>query len=187
MINKIKPYLPILFGALLFLAYFNMLSDTGAGLALGIIAIIFAAYYLAYGILMLLMKEKLEKYDKLFKMINASLFPLFLFIYYLLVLIEGGSFLDPLGWILAILMMIASLGVACLVVVLFVTKNEKLKGYLQLAAMCLVLLLFITIFFSENGDEIVLGRISVVSIAIKVLYVMILLNDQELKFEMPKL
>ena len=43
----VKPFIFIIFGALLFLYYFNGLSGEGAGLAISIIAIVLAAYFLA--------------------------------------------------------------------------------------------------------------------------------------------
>ena len=54
----IRPFLAIILGALLFLVYLNYLQLQGATLAVGIIAVIFSAFYVALGILNIVLGNK---------------------------------------------------------------------------------------------------------------------------------
>ena len=87
--DYVKPNILIIFGALLFLYYLNFLSYRGAGLALGIIAIVFSAYYLVIGVALVLMGNKLApSVEKVLGVVSTSLFIIFMFVYYLLATID---------------------------------------------------------------------------------------------------
>ena len=59
--DLVKPYLSIIFGALLLLLYFNLLAVGGVYLAMGIIIFALAAFFLTIGILNVTLGEKLSK------------------------------------------------------------------------------------------------------------------------------
>ena len=75
----IKPFLSIIFGALLLLIYVNWLSSNDGGtLFLGIFGVILSVYYLTYGIMDIIIGDKLPK--KIFNIFTISLYPIFMFI-----------------------------------------------------------------------------------------------------------
>ena len=75
----IKPFLSIIFGALLLLIYVNWLSSDDSGtLFLGIFGVILSVYYLTYGIMDIIIGDKLPK--KIFNIFTISLYPIFMFI-----------------------------------------------------------------------------------------------------------
>lgn len=81
----LKPYLSIIFGALLFLMFFNYLSTGGSALAIGIIAVVLAAYFLVIGIIGVCLGAKLEKGTKgSLEVIGVSLSALFFGVVFLL-------------------------------------------------------------------------------------------------------
>ena len=114
----IKPYLLIIFGALLLLYYLNDLDNTGATLAIGIIGVIVAAFYLTMGILNVLLGDKLpQSLKKVFDITAAALFPLFIFSYYLIAIIKWNDLFGPNGWIITILSLVGSLAAAVLLII----------------------------------------------------------------------
>ena len=56
----IKPYITIIFGALLLLIYLNYLSFKEMALAIGIIAVVIASFSLVGGILFVVMGDKMN-------------------------------------------------------------------------------------------------------------------------------
>ena len=56
----LTPLFAITLGALILLTYMNSLNGQGSVLAIGIIGVIFSVYYLAYGIITLVVPDKLS-------------------------------------------------------------------------------------------------------------------------------
>lgn len=163
----IKPNILIIFGALLFLYYLNYLSYGGAGLALGIIAVIFSAYYLAFGILGLLMGDKFSLVlKKIFEIISVSLFVLFMFIYFLLVTINVADAMGPTAWTIKIVSMIACLGLLGIYIVSRFVNVPVLSRLSGLFALIFVLVLLLELLFTVDGSATVLGNIDILLAAI---------------------
>ena len=175
--DLLKPNLLIIFGALLFLVYLNWLSATDEALALGIIAVVFSAYYLTIGILGIIIGNKFSPMlRKIFDVISACLFPLFMFTYFLIMVIDINQVMGPTAWIISILSMVASLAVVTFVIISkFVNKPIMLRfAYLSAAIFALALLL--NILFDAIGNTTALGDISIVLVALYALFVICLFN-----------
>ena len=100
----LRPNILIVFGALLLLFFLNYLQYTGGTLAIGIIAVIMSAYYLAIGILGIIIGDKLPK--KILDIISVVFFPVFMFVLFLIQTIQAAqidNFMGPTAWIIAIL------------------------------------------------------------------------------------
>lgn len=172
-----KPFFPIVFGTLLLFTYLNFLQGDGGTLALGIISLIFAIYYIGVGVLLIIAKEKLAKHEKLLNTIGIVLYPVFLFVYYLVIIIQGGDFIEVVGWILAITMLVATLGTAIFVLVANFSKNDALKKVAQLCGSLLAVMILVTLLFNEQGDVIAIGQIVPVVVALKCIYCMMLYGE----------
>ena len=172
----IKPYLLIIFGALLLLYYLNDLDDNGATFAVGLIGVIVSAIYLTIGILDVLIGSKLpQSLKKVFDITSISLFPLFEFSYYLIAIIKRNAAFGPNGWIIAILSLVGSLIAAILLIVSNFTNNNMVKKLTTLFAMIFVLILIIDLLFSIAGNSIVLGNLDVLQLVIFVTYTNVLI------------
>ena len=94
----LKPNILVIFGALLLLYFLNYLSLNGAGLAIGIIAVVLSAYYLVVGILGILIGNKFSpQLKKIFEVLSVSLFGAFMFTYFLLTTITGAQINGLMG------------------------------------------------------------------------------------------
>lgn len=172
----IKPYLLIIFGALLLLYYLNDLDNTGATLAIGIIGVIVAAFYLTMGILNVLLGDKLpQSLKKVFDITAVALFPLFIFSYYLIAIIKWNDLFGPNGWIITILSLVGSLAAAVLLIISNFINGNTVKKLTTLFAMIFVLILILDLLFSIAGNSIVLGNLDVLLFAIYVVYVNVLI------------
>lgn len=177
----LKPNILIILGALIFLYFMNWLSYQGGGLAIGIIAVICAAYYLAVGILSIVIGNKFSPMvKKIFDVISIDLFAVFMFVYFLIITIEGAKidgYMGPTAWIIAILSMIAALALAVVYALArFLNKGVLLRfAYLFSAIFALVLLL--NLLFANSGDAKNLGAIDVILTVIDIAFVFYLFNS----------
>lgn len=173
-----KPFLSIVFGALLLLTYLNWLSLGGGALVIGIIALLMSLYYLGAGITEAVAGEKLSpKVKKVFDIINISLFSAFASIYYLLYITNLSDRMGPTGWIVALAALLLSLAlavfsiVARLVPIVIFRRLDVLFSALFMAALVLTLL------FDSVGNPITLGSIDVISLVIYALFGVMLLES----------
>lgn len=175
----LKPFLAIILGALLLLRYLNFLQGEGATLAIGIIAMVLAAFYLGVGVVGFTLNNKLSgPAKKVFEVGAVVAFPLFMFVYFLLVTIRlADNNLGPNGWFLAILKMIACIAFAAVYCVAAFVKNRHLNKFSLLLAAVFVLALLLEVLFDAWGDPVGLGAIIIVEVVIFFLYGNILFNS----------
>lgn len=173
----IKPYLSIIFGALLFINYLNYLANKGVGLALGIIGIVFSVYYLGAGILEIVAGDKLTaNVKKVLGFATVALYPLFIFISYIMIMVGNANAIAPTGWIIVIFGIIVSISF----IVVYAIKTFSPKAGIEKVAIIVsalfVLVLLFALLFTPFGGTITLGQINIVETIISVLYIMILMN-----------
>ena len=170
-IDIVKPLSAILFGALFFLEYFNWLEYKGGALAVGIIATIFSVYYLFVGILTFILGEKMSSgLKKIFDIVSICLFPLFIFIYYLLLTINSVDAIGPAGWIIMILSMAGSITSAIICSIARAIKNSTLKKLGFLFAAIFVTVLLMNLVFMPDGTPEVFGGVQIVELAVDILF-----------------
>lgn len=177
----LRPNILIVLGALLFLYYLNYLSYEGSALAIGIIAVVLSAYYLAIGIVGVLLSNKLNQLvKKIFEVVSVSLFGAFMFTVTLILIINAAKiedFLGPTGWIIGILTMVASIAlIGVYVLARFLNKEFFVRlAYLFSAIFALVLLL--NVLFDISGNSIVLGSLDILLVAIYASFTFYLFNS----------
>ena len=183
--EMVRPFLAIIFGALLLLFYLNWLGAAGAYLALGIIAMVLAAYYLFVGIVGSLVKLQ-DKAKNVLDTLSISLYLVFLFVYFLIMMIEAAKTnaeraqynLDPIvgpnGWVIMIVSMVAALALALLFAGAKLTGNGALGRLASLFASIFVGVLVLNIAFNLNGDSVNLGSVDIVNLVIDVVFVYML-------------
>ena len=170
-LDLIKPFLFIILGALLLLIYLNSLQLQDAQLAMGIVGIVVAVYYLGLGIVVAILGDKLPASLRgILDLVAICLYPVFGFVCDLLDVIDFHDMLGPTGWVIVILSMVASLAVAALYVVAYFVKGKLLVRLAQLAAMVFVLTLVLDIVFDFAGGVTILGNIPLVAIAVYICY-----------------
>ena len=187
----LKPYLAIIFGALLFLIYLNNLSQVAPeALALGIIGVILAIVYISIGIVDVLAGDKLVKTVKtVFGVILVSSFPIFLFVETLLTTIQLAQLqaMGPTAWTIAIINIIASIAFVAIYCIARFVPHKVLKRLAFLLGAIFTLALLLDILFDVTGAPTALGNIAIIMIALYVIYgVMLFKGLSELEEETPK-
>lgn len=173
----LKPFIFIIFGALLFLCYFNGLGGEGAGLAISIIAIILAAYFLTVGILSVVLGEKLGKTRGLLNLIGVATFPLFLGVIELITLInlaEIDGYLGPTGWTISILTIAAAFGLGGLLFVSYFVRSKGLHRITFLFGAIFVLALLLDILLLTDGSAATIGQVVILQVVLYGCYVSML-------------
>ena len=170
----IRPFLSILFAVVMFLLYLNNLSAGAAAgtIALGVFAIVFASAYLGMGVVSTVLGTKEPPVlRRVFGILAVTLFPLFFFIETVAGLaMANGNYL-PVGWIIAILAMLASLCFIGVYIPAKLTKKPLLCGLARLALGVFVIVLILTVLFTAVGNARDLGDLPIIPIVFYTLYV----------------
>ena len=176
----LKPNILIIFGALLLLYFLNYLSLNGAGLAIGIIAVVLSAYYLAIGILGIFVGNKFTpQLKKIFEVISVSLFGIFMFVFFLLTTINGAQInglMGPTAWTIEILSMVAALAMVAVYIIARFANKDVLMRFAVLFAAIFALALLLNILFDITGNSRVLGNVDILLVAIYAIFVFYLFN-----------
>ena len=175
----IKAFLPTVIGAFMLLLYMNLLGSRGAALALGIIGVIVAAYYLAYGIFLALAPE--SNIRVILQRGNVIALPTFMFVFFLMTLIQTAQQLGPTGWVISIFSLIASIGFAIFVLFSWFAKSEPVNKVANLLGVLFLLALVLTLFFAINGTPTTFGDIELPSTVTYILYGVMLFTINEKK------
>ena len=164
--DLIKPYISIILGALFLLSYIDYLgSGTGAGIAIGVIAMVVAAYYITIGVLGVVMGDKLQ--GKIVTGFSVCCFPVFMFVSYLIGVI-GGAGLGITDWVILIVSMIGYLAFAIVYVISLAAPSSQLNKLVYLFSSIVVLAMVLDIVYGQNGGT--LGNIVLASLIIYILY-----------------
>lgn len=183
----LKPNILIIFGALLLLNFLNYLSLNGAGLAIGIVAVILSAYYLAVGILGILIGSKFSpQLKKIFEVLSVSLFGVFMFIFFLLTTINGAQInglMGPTAWTVQILSMVAALGFVVVYIIARLVNKDALMRLAYLFSAIFTLALLLNILFDISGNSRVLGNVDILLVAIYAIFTFYLFSTLTNKAE----
>lgn len=173
-----KPFLSIVFGALLLLTYLNWLSSGGGALVIGVIALLMSLYYLGAGITEAVAGDKLpQKAKKVFDILNISLFSAFASIYYLLYITNLSDQMGPTGWIVVLAALLLSLALAIFSIIARLVSNPVLKRLDVLFSALFMAALVLTLLFDSVGNPVTLGSIDVISLVIYALFGVMLLES----------
>ncbi len=176
----IKPFLAVIFGALLILCYLNMLAGEGGALALGIVAIVMASYYIAYGIMRVVLGDKLAPLaNKILEVIAVLLFVAFFFTQEMILVINmaKAETLTPTGWFVSIY----SLAAAFLFIIFFILgsclKSRTIRRVAQLLGMLFVLVLVLDLIIANDGRLQTLGGLVILEVVLYAVYSSLLISS----------
>ena len=172
----IRPFICVILGALLLLFYLNWLAGSGVTLGIGITAIVMAAYYLAVGILGVVLGDKMGGARKIIDIISIAFFPLFMFVYFLLIIINAAQAMGPTGWTIAIVSMIGALAFPVFYIVSRFVNVKWLSRIAVLFGAIFILVLITNVLFDTVGNPIVLGNINIIGLVIYSVYSYMLIN-----------
>lgn len=176
--DLVKPYLSLIFGVLFFLLYLNYLSADGEVFAIGLVAVIISSYYLCVGILGIVLGDKMpEGLKKVFGILSVSLFPAFMFVNYLLMVIRMSNYMGPTAWVIYPLCMAASIGLVGFYVVSRFVKSPVVSRLAGMFAAIFVLALIADILFDAQGNQTIFGNIGVVSLLVSSIFAFLLFNS----------
>ena len=173
----LKPFIFIIFGALLFLCYFNGLGSEGAGLAISIIAIILAAYFLTVGILSVVLGDKLGKAKGLLNLIGVATYPILFGVIELITLInlaQVDGYLGPTAWTISILTIAAAFGLGGLLFVSYFVRSKGLHRVTFLFGAIFVLALLLEILLGMDGTPATIGQVVILEVVLYACYVSML-------------
>ena len=169
----LKPFIFIIFGALLFLFFFNYLGVGGAYLAIGIVAIVLSVYFLVVGILSVVLGDKLGKAKGILNLVGVATFPLLMGVIFLLTLIGNAkneyTYLGPNGWTIAILSIAAAFAIGVMLFIAFFVRSKGFHRVTFLFGAIFVLALLLDILISE-GFAVALGQIVVLQVILYAAY-----------------
>lgn len=187
----IKPLLSIIFGALLLLLYLGYLRNgmPAFPLTIAIFGVIFAVYYIAAGILNIVLGNKLNATLRLvFDILNVSLYALLFFLMRLSVIVEMADMMSPTAWIICILSMVAAIGLIVLFIVSKFAKAPVVNRLTFMFAGIFALALLLDVVFDVSGAPEAIGNIIVVVLALYGMFVSIMftaIGKPELQNEKP--
>lgn len=183
----LKPNVLIIFGALLFVYYLNFLSYDGAGLALGISAIVISAFYLFAGIFLVVAGNKpSQSVQKTFHLLSVVLFAAFMFVDFLLTTINATKVMGPTAWTIKIVSMVTSLAFIMIFVISKFSSESTLLRLNNLFSLIFVLVLVLDVLFSVSGNPNALGNINVLLVVIYGFYSYYLFGSCEKTEVLPK-
>lgn len=179
----IRPFLAIILGALMFLVYLNYLQaqlpEQATMLAIGIVAVIFAASYVVIGILNTVLGFKIQgTVKKVLDVCCVAMFPILMFVSFLIIAINSAQLFGPTSWVILIVMLFASIFLALMYGLAAFAPNKVLKRVASLFGSFFVLALLLDVLFDViTGFPNAIGDISMVHFAIYFIYVSMLLNS----------
>ena len=175
----VRPFLALIFGALLFLYYMNTLKASGAELAIGIVGFIFAIYYLSIGVMGVVWPSMPAGAKRVFNIISITLYPTFMFVYFIFYIVRAYEFMYPSQWVIIILGMISAISLSAFYVVSRFARQEVFVRLASLFGLVFALCLVCSVLFQSNGQNysVLLGQIEVVPILIYCIYCSLMFNS----------
>ena len=173
--SLVKPFFPVIVGTLLLLLFVNFLRAGGTALAIGIVATVLGAFYICAGLLPTLFGGKLpNSLNKVFEIGCVIGLPVFLFVTTLLSLINNADNYQIVGWIIALLALVAYLGFAVVYLISNFVLDRSLGRIKQVFALCVVLMLVLNLTFTDFGNTVALGDLPIAVLALDGFYLAIL-------------
>lgn len=154
----------IVLGALLILFALSFIARGGEATVIGIFGLLCGIAYILGGVFVILnLTDKAIVLTK--DIIFIAAFPLFIFVYYLIRVIEAANFLSVTSWILAILLLLSSLSAITCGIITLVGNNDKIKKIANLSILLFIGIMVILLVFPLGGGAVAtIGDLSLVQI-----------------------
>ena len=180
-VDLVKPFLSLVFGILLFLFYLNYFRGgaSGAQIALGVIGVVLGSYYLAVGVMGVVWPKMPAGLKKVFNIVSVASFAGFMFVVFLLELINYAGGMGAASWVIYILAMVASLGLCVVYIISRFVKGEAMARVASIFGLVFVLALVSSLLFPAYGQgfAITLGELPIVPVIIYVIYCSIMFES----------
>jgi hypothetical protein len=164
----LKPFLSIIFGAIVFFTYSSLLYLEDGALALGIIATVIAAYFIVVGILTIVLGDKMSKRCKKLLLIGGlTSFAWYLTASFIVAMVDAE--LPVNGWIIYILTAVSSFGFGLLLLLAEFANSKFINKLAQLFGAIFVLALLLNVLI-KGGTPVALGAIIILEVALYVAY-----------------
>ena len=176
-IEIVKPLLLVIFGALLLLIYMNYFQDGMPTfvIVIGVLGVIFGAYYIVAGIINVVLGEKVNKTLKMvFDILDVSLFPLLFFLEAINVIVNLVDYMGATAWIIQLLSIVAAIGLIILFIISRISKAQILNRFTYMSGALFALALLLDIIFEATGEPTVIGNVPMVILAINVIFTSIM-------------
>ena len=176
-----KPFLALVLGILMFLFYLNyyVRSDVpGTALAIGIVGLVIACWFLFVGVFGVAWPRMPAGLKKAFDIVSIVSYATFIFVELLIEVIQLHAAMGSSSWIVYILAMVASMGLSVVYIISRFVKGEAMARVASIFGMVFVLALISKILFpAGKGDPVTLDDISVVPVLIYIVYCSLLLKS----------
>lgn len=177
-LDLLKPFASIVFGALITMLYLNGLSVGGNDTIRGVFALLVGGYFIAIGVIGLVAVGKInERVLKLLNGIGISVYAMFFFVITILNLADFNQGYGVNGWIIADFALTVSLGFAALNIVTLFVNNRVLVRIANLVGMLFLLALVFDVLFDVLGNPITLGQINIILVTVHFTFASIYLGN----------
>lgn len=177
--DLIRPFLGIVFGALLMLVYLNYLNAEVPTeyLVLGIFAVTVASYYLGSAIVIFILGDKFPAgIKRIFDVLNVVLFPSLMFVQNILFTIAIKGELGPTGWIIMSASLVGALAFATFYCIAVFGKVKVMERFAFLFGSIFFLSLVLDILFALDGTPNAIDDIPLVTFALYAIFTGMLFN-----------
>ena len=177
--DLLKPFLSVIFGALLFLCHFNWLGLGGGYLAIGIVAVVLAVYFVTVGLLSTLLGEKFpRRLKENLEAVGVGVYPLFLgayFLTFLIMSVKAKTYVGPMAWTISLISIAAAFGLGVLFFLAYFLRRRTLARLTFTFSSVFILMLLLDILL-VNGNPATLGSIVVLKVVLYGVFVGMLIN-----------
>ena len=164
----LKPFLSIIFGAIVFFEYSWFLSGAGATLAVGIIATVIAAYFLVVGILSIVLGDKMSKKCKdLLTVGGICGYAWLTTTIWIITMVYGIVGVN--AWIISILTAVASFGFGLFLILAQFAGSKFINRLAQLFGAIFVLALLLNVLI-PLGVPVTVGNIVILEVVLYATY-----------------
>ena len=180
-VDLFKPFLALVLGILMFLFYLNYYVKSGVPgtiLAIGIVGLVIACWFVFVGIFGIAWPRMPVGLKKAFDIVSIVSFATFIFVELLIEVIQSYAVMGASSWIVYILAMVAALGLSIVYIISRFVKGEAMARVASIFGMVFVLALISKILFpAGKGEPVTLEDIRVVPVLIYLAYCSLLLKS----------
>ena len=114
---------------------------------------------------------------KVIDIISISLFPVFMFVFFLLQVINGANLMGPTGWVIAILSMVGCLAFAVFYIIHRCASSKLVTRLTYLFASIFALILLLNVLFEFSGNPYAIDDIVIALVIMYIVFAYMLFNS----------
>ncbi len=180
-VDLVRPLIALVLGVLMFLFYLNYYVKSnvpGTTLALGIIGLVIACWFIFVGVMGVAWPRMPAGLKKVFNIISIVSFAIFVFVELFIEVIQNYAAMGTSSWIVYILAMVAALGLCVIYIVSRFVKGDAMAKVASLFGLIFVIALISKLLFPANSAvPVTLANIPVVPAMMYIIYCSLLFNS----------